>query len=90
MKVGNWLGSSGPEGIPGLFGISLEKYNIVPEFKHACLMYIIPGETEWRSCGVGVHFNAKTTGKLEITFEINDNTQGDNSGAYDVEIIVEE
>ncbi len=90
MKVGNWIGSSGPEGTTGVLGLSLASYNLVPEYKHACLMYALPGETEWRSCGPGVQFNAKTTGKLEITFEINDNTQGDNSGAYDVEITVED
>lgn len=90
IKVGNFVGSSAPDGLSsGVFGVSLSAYNLVPEFKHAVLMYGLPGDTKWRSCGLGCQFIAQTSGKMEIQFEINDNSQGDNVGAYDVEIGVE-
>lgn len=89
MKVGNLIGHSDPNGVSGLFNFNLEAYNIVPNFKHACLMYALPGDTEWRFCGTDAQFDAPMTGKLDIIFEINDNQQGDNSGAYNLEITVE-
>lgn len=90
IKVGNFVGNSGPDGLSsGVFGVSLSAYNLVPEFKHAVLMYGLPGDTKWRSCGLGCQFIAQTSGKMEIQFEINDNAQGDNIGAYNVEIRVE-
>ncbi len=88
--IGIASGNSGPEGISsGPFGLSMTHYNLVPEFKHAVLMYALPGDTKWRSCGLGTQFIAQTTGKMEIIFEVNDNTKSDNSGMYNIEITVE-
>lgn len=85
MKVGNWIGNSTPDGRSGgIMGMSITQYNIVPNFNHAALLYKLPGDTEWKSCGANCQFQSPTSGKLKITFEINDNTQGDNSGAYDI------
>lgn len=90
IRVGFFVGSSGPEGREaGLINGSLEFYNIVRPFNHAALMYRLEGESEWRFCGAECGFIAPRSGAQKIFFEINDNKQTDNEGAYDVEISVD-
>ena len=85
MKVGNFVGSSGPDGKE--VGWNLEMYNVVPQFNHAALMYKVSGDKEWRLAGKRRRFIASRDGCIE--FDINDNTQGDNSGKYDVEVSIQ-
>ncbi len=86
IKVGPWVGHSDPNGRTGGFAnADLSHYNIVPEFNHAALLYRMSGESEWQYAGKEIEFYAQSSGFLE--FEVNDNDQGNNSGAYKVKIV---
>jgi hypothetical protein len=89
MELGQLIGTSGPEGKQsGVLGFSLNKYNIVPSFNHGALMYRISGDRDWKLVGNNkVQFTASRDCYIE--FEINDNKQNDNSGAYTVDITQE-
>lgn len=88
IRVGTFMGSSDPDGLSaGVMGMSLESYNIVPNFKHAALMYRFAGETEWKVAGKRKRFIPYRDGCLQ--FQINDNNQDDNYGHYEVELTIE-
>ena len=88
IKVGSFVGSSDPDGrSSGVLGLSLESYNIVSRFNHAVLMYRFTGEDEWKVAGKRKRFIAPRDGCIE--FEVNDNSQGDNSGYYEVEVSIQ-
>jgi hypothetical protein len=85
INVGPAVGDSGPDGrSTGLLYFSLTKYNIVKTFKHAVLMLKLNDLDPWTSCGSSFRFIANKDG--EIIFQVNDNDQGNNSGAYTVTI----
>jgi len=85
IKVGQFAGYSGPDGKEGgLFNASLEEYNIVSGFKHAALMFKLDESSNWKECGKNYKFTANKDG--DIIFQINDNNQNDNEGAYTVTI----
>jgi hypothetical protein len=88
ITVGAFVGNSGPDGREsGVGSFSLAGYNIVSEFNHAALLYRISGDRGWRLAGKRKKFIAGRDGCLE--FEINDNRQGDNYGAYEVEVTIQ-
>ncbi len=88
ITVGIFVGNSTPDGREfGVGGLSLAAYNIVEKFNHAALMYRISGESEWRLAGKKKSFLAGRDGCIE--FQINDNKQADNDGAYDVEVTIQ-
>ena len=85
INVGPFVGDSGPDGREsGLLGFPLAKYNIVREFRHAVLMFKLNEADNWVVCGANVKFRSAKDG--ELIFQVNDNDQGNNSGAYKVEI----
>jgi hypothetical protein len=85
ISVGPIVGSSGPDGLgSGFMGASLESYNIVPNFKHAALMYKLSQADDWIQCGSNYKFKADKFGFL--IFQVNDNDQGNNSGSYKVTV----
>lgn len=89
ITVGPLVGNSGPEGIRnGVLGLSLSGYNYFPEWNHAALLYRLGDKDEWKcySNSTENKYIAQTTGFIE--FAINDRYADDNSGAYDVELIV--
>lgn len=91
MEVGGFVGSSGPEGLPnnrGVLGMSLSGYNYFKSWNHAVLIYRIGTNGEWMFYDERKEnkFLAQQSGYIE--FGINDKQQSDNSGAYDVEVIV--
>lgn len=85
IKVGEIVGHSGPGGKEGgLFNYDLSPYNIVPGFKHAALMFKLADADDWIECGAQYKFTANKNGKL--IFDVNDNNQRDNTGAYQVSV----
>ncbi|MBB3971340.1 NfeD family protein [Mucilaginibacter phyllosphaerae] len=85
ISVGPVVGHSGPNGKEsGVGSFSLEDYNIVPAYRHAALMYKLSEEDEWTECGDNFSFEADKDGSL--IFQINDNAQSNNSGAYKVTV----
>ena len=85
INVGPIVGDSSPDGrSTGLFGFSLVNYDIVKNFKHAVLMFKLADGSDWTACGSNYKFKAEADG--ELIFQVNDNDQGNNSGAYTVEI----
>jgi hypothetical protein len=88
IRVGAMVGTSDPDGRnTGVFGLSLESYNIVSTINHAALMYRLQGEREWRLAGKRRRFKASKDGCIE--FQVNDNIQDDNVGSYTVNITVQ-
>lgn len=89
IRVGSFVGSSDPEGLAaGVMGMSLERYNIISNFKHAALMYRRVGESEWKVAGKYKRFYATESGGC-LEFDINDSNQNDNEGAYEVTISID-
>ncbi|HAD97173.1 MAG TPA: hypothetical protein DCG19_07180 [Cryomorphaceae bacterium] len=87
IKVGPWVGHSGPNGrMSGVGGADLSFYNIIEDMNHAALMCRISGDNTWRFAGEELEFYAQSSGFLE--FEVNDRDQANNSGAYQVKIIL--
>ena len=89
MIIGEWLGTSTPKGKEsGLFGFSITRYSFFQKIPHAALLYKFSWESNnsWKYCGEKIQIVAPNSGYLE--FNINDNKQGDNSGAYDVKVSI--
>ena len=87
IVVGSYVGSVGPEGTDsGVFGLSLDAYDIVPEFAHGALLCKVDTESQWRECGDELIFQARSNGCLQ--FDINDNDKANNRGAFDVEVFI--
>jgi hypothetical protein len=91
MQLGNKVGNSGPGGIDGnkgVLGFSLIGYNIFPACNHGALLYRFGEGDAWKY----YDYNSKneyivhSTGFIE--FNINDNKQGDNVGAYTVTVTI--
>lgn len=89
IRVGTWVGTSDPDGrSSGVMGMSLEAYNIVSEINHGALMYRIAGKTGWRFVGKRSRFMIGSDEDGCLEFQINDNRQNDNYGAYSVRVSV--
>jgi len=88
IKVGEWVGTSGPEGLQnGVLGVSLSSYNIFPNWNHAALYYRFGEKDDWKYYDEKKNkYVVQTKGYIE--FGINDKNLSDNSGAYNVEVIV--
>lgn len=87
IKVGPWVGHSGPNGrMSGVGGADLSFYNIVENLNHAALMYRISGDSTWHFAGEELEFYVQGSGFLE--FQVNDRDQANNSGTYQVKIIL--
>lgn len=87
VRLGPHVGSTDPDGLAsGVAGFSLESYNINRSIRHGALMYRVSGDQEWKLSGKEVEFTTQQGGYLE--FQINDNDQGNNSGAYKTRVIV--
>ncbi|WP_229365930.1 matrixin family metalloprotease [Fibrisoma montanum] len=88
INIGFFVSASGPEGKidGGLGGGSLAPYNIVPDMFHAALMYKVDNELTWQYWSDKRTFQTNGRQYIDITFEVNDNDKGNNSGAYDVVI----
>lgn len=85
INVGPFVGDSSPDGREsGLFGVGLTKYDIVKTFKHAVLMFKLAEQDNWVACGSSFKFRSNKDG--ELIFQVNDNDQSNNSGAYTVEV----
>ncbi len=85
--VGQFTGSVGPDGTDsGVFGLSLDAYDLYPQFPHGALLCKLDAVDEWRACKSSADFVAQATGCLE--FNVNDNEQGNNTGFFEVEIEV--
>ncbi len=93
MKIGNWIGTSGPEGrlnSSGILGVSLAAYNY-NEFKnwnHAVLVFRFGKEDEWKYYQKDKELKYRVPAAGYVEFAVNDTQQGDNEGAYDVEVIM--
>ena len=91
MKVGNFVGSSGPEGLPnnrGVLGMSLSGYNYFKNWNHAVLVYRIGENSPWTYYRDNKENRLLVQHSGYIEFGVNDNNLSDNSGAYSVEVIV--
>lgn len=91
IKVGTWVGTSGPGGIEGnkgVLGVSLSDYNYFPNWNHGALVYRFGENDDWKYYDNKKEnrYSVQTSGYIE--FRINDKQQSDNSGAYQVEVIV--
>ncbi|MEO0779700.1 MAG: hypothetical protein AAF146_24275, partial [Bacteroidota bacterium] len=91
IRVGSFVGVSGPGGLPnnrGVFGLSLASYNNFPNWNHAVLVYRFNDYEDWRFYQPDKEnkFLVQEAGKLE--FWINDRILEDNEGVYEVEVIV--
>ena len=80
IKVGQWVGNSGPEGING-YGI----YNHYADFKHGALLIQVENSPVWRGTNREFKFMAENNGILK--FMVNDNDPGNNSGVYSVNLV---
>lgn len=78
MKVGNFLGNSGPEGIN-----ALKIYNIDKRFPHGSLIGKIGEDGDWFLVGKGGTFTANSKGRLYL--RVNDRFVNDNDGYYTVQ-----
>ena len=88
INVGIFVGVSTPDGKTegGVLGLSLADYSIVPAMFHGALMYKLNDETNWRYCGKECTFPTAGNQSVNLTFNVNDNNQTDNVGAYDVTV----
>lgn len=88
MNVGALVGTSGPEGLrSGVMGVSLSGYNYFPDWNHAVLFYRFGENDEWKHYDDGENkYLIQYSGFIE--FGINDKQEMDNSGAYQVEVII--
>lgn len=87
VTVGEFLGDVTADGrTTGLFGLSIEQYNIIRNLPHGSLMCRVGSVTDWELCGTRREFTAQAAGCLE--FEINDNDKTDNSGVFSVTVSV--
>jgi hypothetical protein len=91
MRVGSFVGTSGPEGrTNGVLGLSLEAYN-QDDFKHlnhAALLYRFGKDDTWKAYEKDKEMKYQSGSDGYLEFKINDKIQSDNSGFYQVEIIV--
>jgi hypothetical protein len=81
--VGSVLGTAFPDGIDMIF---TDIYDLIPSFPHGALLCRLDSESFWRKCGSRALFEAEKQGCLE--FEINDNEQENNQGAFEVQVVV--
>jgi len=90
IRVGRLVGTSGPEGVAtGVFNWSLEDYNHFKDWNHAVLVFRFGEEDEWKFYDDKMENKHIAQHSGFIEFAINDKQQGDNSGAYDVEVIIQ-
>ncbi|MEM6320729.1 MAG: hypothetical protein AAF960_23880 [Bacteroidota bacterium] len=91
IKLGVWVGNSGPEGLKaGVGGISLAAYNYneLQHWNHAVLCFRFSSNEPWKYYDpqkVNAYY-AQSDGYLE--FLINDKKQWDNTGAYEVQVTI--
>jgi hypothetical protein len=78
MKVGNFLGNSGPEGIN-----ASKIYNIDKRFPHGSLIGKIGEDGDWFLVGKGGTFTANSKGRLYL--RVNDRLVTDNDGYYTIQ-----
>jgi Trypsin-like peptidase domain len=83
IVVGSILGTASPDGIDVIFS---QIYNLVPEFSHGALLCKLDSESLWRECGSHASFVVENQGCLE--FQVNDNDQGNNRGAFGVQVVI--
>jgi hypothetical protein len=81
VKLGDWVGYSTPEGIEGY-----QNYNKIEGFKPGSLLAKIGDTGKWFFVGNSKTFIAEQDGKLQ--FIVNDADYSNNSGGYDIEIII--
>jgi TIR domain len=90
MRVGAFIGSCGPEGVPnnkGVFGVSIAEYNYFKEWNHAALFYRFAKTSDWQFYEkTNARYLAAEEGILDIG--INDKKQTDNKGHYDVVVLI--
>jgi hypothetical protein len=90
MRVGAFIGSCGPEGVPnnkGVFGVSIAEYNYFKEWNHAALFYRFAKTSDWQFYEkTNARYLAAEDGILDIG--INDKKQTDNKGHYDVVVLI--
>ncbi|MBD2756905.1 matrixin family metalloprotease [Spirosoma validum] len=84
MKVGDIVGTVGPEGAT-VFPV-LPGYNKVSAMFHAALMYKINNEADWRYWADNQTFKVDNKQVVDLTFDINDDDQKNNTGAFTVVI----
>jgi len=85
INLGPFVGTTDPDGKgSGVFNLSLRKYCIASHINHGALMYRLTGDADWQVAGRKAHFISSRDGFLE--FQINDNKQADNEGAFDVTV----
>ncbi|SEJ56395.1 hypothetical protein SAMN05192553_105110 [Cyclobacterium xiamenense] len=78
MKVGNFLGNSGPEGIN-----ASKIYNIDKRFPHGSLIGKIGEDGDWFLVGKGGTFTTNSKGRLYL--RVNDRLVTDNDGYYTIQ-----
>lgn len=89
VRVGPFIGEVGPEGANDGQELWGSSYSISRQFRHGSLLYSYTGDDEWHYCGKSCSFSlypSSPSGYLE--FEINDSDQGNNSGAFELDITV--
>jgi hypothetical protein len=91
IRVGRFVGTSGPAGImgnKGVWGLTLADFNLFPDWNHAALVYRFGEQDEWKPYDDKSEntYTAQINGYLE--FCINDKKLSDNSGEYRVQVLV--
>jgi hypothetical protein len=82
ITLGFFAGSAGPDGKDSTL---LAGYSTVSELPHGALLCRV-ATSAWELCGSDREFRPTTKGVLEFT--VNDNDRSNNSGAFNVQVVV--
>ena len=89
LRLGPFTDSVDPEGTErDSLGFPLgDAYKVVSNFPDGALLCKISSEHEWRKCGVGLIFRAKSRGNLE--FLVNDAGLHVHNGLFGINVMVQ-
>jgi hypothetical protein len=78
-----------PDGVDESEELILSSKSIDQNFRHASLLYSIDTAGSWYFCGSSCNFSVKPTGQGGyLEFNVNDTSQGDNTGKFKLTITV--
>lgn len=86
IRTGPFCGFVGPEGANDGIQFWCSSYSLIKSYRFGSLLYSSTNDDEWNFCGKSCSFSYSGGGNLE--FEVNDEDQGNNSGAFNLEITV--
>ena len=89
VKVSSLWPPASPDGVSDAAQIWLSDYSISTQFRHGALLCGVTGG-DWQLCGKSTVFKQHPASKAGyLAFEVNDDDQGNNVGAFEVSIVVE-